>query len=261
MQPFTALACDPSHATETSLDAEVVRGLKGSAEAIAHQIASSVGDPVTGAGSQVEDSPNMGWPTAHGRVVVQMSRPSVGNASADPGDFLAAYYEGDRKLEAPQVLSFAKALGADPSTLKSGKSGSDGGEVWQEWDGMRLQWQTAGQLGASWHAGGTGSRLGIGPVYTFQASGAKVTAEEANATARTFLRCSLDAQGHTDAKGYRLEKSRSLGASVVNRTVTLLVDVQFATPDKSPCGTWDVRWIYVDAWTGAVRESALAPCL
>ena len=261
MHPFTALACDPSHATETSLDAERVIGLRGTAEAIAHQIGSAIGDPVTGAGSQVEDSPNMGWPTAHGRVVVQMSRPSVGNVSVEAGEFQAAFYEGDRKLETPQVLSFAKALGADPATLRSGRSGSEGGEVWQEWDGMRLQWQTGGSLGAAWHTSATGSRLGVGPFYTFQATGAKVTPEEANATARTFLRCTLDAAGHTEAKGYRLEKSRLLGASVVNRTVTLLVNVQFATPDKSPCGTWDVRWIFVDAWTGALRESSLAPCL
>lgn len=258
-EPWTALPCDRGRVQSIAHSAEPVAGLQGSADAIARRIAQALGDPVTGPAAPYDDSPYDAWPTAKGSLIVQME----GNMglSATEGDFVGAtYLRNGGSLTGAQVVAMATSLGAEAGTLRTGAD-RETGSLWQEWDGGKLGLQPYGQAGATWQPQRDQWRLDIGPFFTFLASDAQVSQDDAVSAGRAYVRCVLDREGKTEAKGYMLEKASILGVAVHNRTITHLVNVHHATKTYSPCGDWDARWVFVDAVTGAVKESKLGPCL
>jgi hypothetical protein len=255
LESWTPLPCD--QATQISRSARMVPGLTGDADTVAARIGQAFNDPVTGPMEPYEDSPLHQWPTAKGRIVVQMSD------LIDPDGelyFIAALYMREGTIGVADVLAAAKSLGADAATVKSSVTGRSGA-VWQEWLGSRLEWLPWGKAGATFGPSEKEMRVDLGPFYEFLADEVKVTASQASSRAQTFLRCHLDAAGNTADKGYRLETPKVMGLTVVESSLSYLVNIHHSTPKYSPCGSWDARWIFVDAVTGAVVQNKLGPCV
>jgi len=264
LDPWQPLQCDASGITTVGNNVDLIPGLVGTADTIAKRIGDALGDPVTEPAAAYEDSPYMQWPTSEGRIVVQLAGPPQSTAARPEGTFSGALYQKDKgTVSVSQVTRMAEALGADPATLKSSGTGGTG-QIWQEWNGTRLHWEIYGRSGANWfmpNSAPVREHLNIGPFYTFHLSQPTISGAQAVETARAFMVCKLQAEGHTEAKGYRLNHTKLAGVSVVGNSLTQLVNIHHTTPEYSPCGSWNSRWVFVDAVTGAVRATELAPCI
>lgn len=254
---WTTIACDRSGATTTAIDAELVPGLRGEAAAIASQIGQTLGDPVAGPPEEYEDTGAMAYPTrSGGSITVQVGRPlgAVGDVPRTES-FQGASYMGNATWRPRDIHGFAQALGAEESSLRNQSVGPRQGRVWQEWAGRPVYGG-----GMTWGNATGQLQLSLGPLYLMRAPYAAANLTKVSQDAEAYMRCYLDSKGSTVAKGWGIRGSTVQGFGVANRTLAYMVHVRFSSPVESPCGEYDARWVYVDAWTGAIKMMSFATC-
>lgn len=254
---WTPIQCDRSGATTTAIDAEVVPGLRGEAAAIASQIGQALGDPVAGPPEEFEDTGAMAYPTrSGGSITLQVGRPlgAVGDVPRTESFQGAAYY-GNASWRPRDVLGFARALGAEEVSLRNVTLQPTQGRVWQEWAGRPIHGS-----GLNWGNGTGKLQVSLGPLYLLRAPYPAANLTKVSQDAEAYMRCYLDSKGSTVAKGWGIRGSTVQGFGVANRTLAYMVHVRFSSPIESPCGEYDARWVYVDAWTGAIKMMSFATC-
>jgi hypothetical protein len=82
---------------------------------------------------------------------------------------------------------------------------------------------------------------------------------ETRALAQLFVRCQMDTEGKTAAKGYAQRQSTDSGWDVIHESLGYIHAFTFDSPGGGHCPGL-TRMVTVDAVTGAILASSQAPC-